>query len=68
MCCCGSWRYYEAIALVVVGLVLAANVYLQWGIDGWYLLGAILVICGVVKLFMPCCCKEKGKAAPKKKR
>ena len=67
MCCCGNWRYYKAIALIVLGLVLAANEYWLWA-NAWYLVSAILVICGIVTLFMPCCCKDKGKAAPAKKR
>jgi uncharacterized membrane protein len=59
-------RYHKALCLIVLGLVLAANEYWAWA-NGWYLLSALLVIGGIVKLFMPPCkCQEK--AAPKKKR
>jgi len=64
-CCCGNWRYCKAVCLIVLGLVLAANEYWAWQ-NGWYVLSALLVIGGIVKLLMPCTCKEK--AAPAKKK
>lgn len=69
MCCKDGKCYCKGIALIVLGLILVANEYWGWT-DPWYLLGALLVIGGIVKLFMPCCCKagEKKEVAKKRRR
>ena len=53
-CCCGMCTKCHASKYIVVGLVLLANqLYLKW--DIWVVIGALLVLKGVLKLVKPNC-------------
>jgi len=53
-CCCGMCTKCHAGKYIVVGLILLANYYwLKW--DIWVLIGALLVLKGLLKLVKPNC-------------
>jgi hypothetical protein len=74
-CCDGYCSKCGAMQKIVLGAVVLANYW--WNLlDWWLLVGALLVLGGVIKLVMPscpcnkgmCCGEEMPKAAPKKKK
>ena len=76
MCCCdGYCSRCRSIKVIVLGAVVMANYY-GWGVgkplNWWLLIGALLVIGGVIKLVMPTCSCNKGtcceEPAPKGKK
>ena len=74
MSCCEEYcPKYKAMQLIVVGAVVLANYW--WNFVNWWLLvGALLVLAGVLKLIMPCCpcnkaaCEAPAPKAARKKR
>ena len=46
---CSAWK------MLIVGIIFLVNVYWPFVSNWWTLVGALLVIGGIVKLAMPCC-------------
>ena len=64
-CCDGVCGKCHAAKFVVVGLVLIANqLWLKW--DIWVVIGALLVLKGIMKLAMPGGCGHCSEMPAKK--
>ena len=75
-CCDGYCTKCAAMMKIVLGAVVPANYWWNF-LDWWLLVGAVLVLAGVVKLVMPscpcnqgagCCAAEAPKSSSKKKK
>lgn len=65
--CCGHTPQCYGMMAVVLGAVLIAN-QLWFRYDIWVVLGALLVIKGIIKIAMPVCKCQKKESEAKKGR
>jgi len=64
--CCGYCSRCKGMSTIVLGVLVWLNI-VWWSWDWWKLVGTLLLVGGLVRVFKPSCgCCEEGTCMPKK--